>query len=70
LVHRHVSPTLSTNDTELEVQAVLAGQVIGQVANLAAAAHIREGRLVPILLPRRATRVPRRTTPVAGSAGP
>jgi DNA-binding transcriptional LysR family regulator len=50
LVHRHVPPTLSTNDTELEVQAVLAGQVIGQVANLSAAAHIREGRLVPILL--------------------
>lgn len=49
-MHRHVSPTLSTNDTELEVQAVLAGQVIGQVANLAATAHIREGRLVPILL--------------------
>lgn len=50
LVHRHVSPTLSTNDTELEVQAVLAGQVIGQVANIAAATHIREGRLVPLLL--------------------
>lgn len=50
LVHRHVSPTLSTNDTELEVQAVLAGQCIGQVANLSAAAHIREGGLVPILL--------------------
>ncbi len=50
LVHRHVSPTLSTNDTELEVQAVLAGQVIGQVANLSAATHIREGRLVPLLL--------------------
>lgn len=50
LVHRHVSPTLSTNDTELEVQAVLAGQVIGQVANLVAATHIREGRLVPLLL--------------------
>ena len=50
LVHRHVTPTLSTNDTELEVQAVLAGQVIGQVANLSAAAYIRSGRLVPLLL--------------------
>lgn len=50
LVHQHVSPTLSTNDTELEVQAVLAGDVIGQVANLSVATHIREGRLVPILL--------------------
>lgn len=50
LVHRHVTPTLSTNDTELELQAVLAGQVIGQIANLSAASHIREGRLVPLLL--------------------
>ncbi|MFT3953939.1 MAG: LysR family transcriptional regulator [Piscinibacter sp.] len=51
VVHRHVSPTLSTNDTELELQAMLAGQVIGQVANFIAARHIREGRLVPLLLP-------------------
>ena len=48
--HRAVSPTLSTNDTELELQSVLAGQVIGQVANLNAATHIRAGRLVPLLL--------------------
>jgi DNA-binding transcriptional LysR family regulator len=50
VVLRHVSPAFSTNDTELEVQAVLAGQVIGQVANLSTAAHIRAGRLVPLLL--------------------
>ena len=50
VVHRHVVPTLATNDTELELQAVLAGQVIGQVANLSAAAHIRSGALVPLLL--------------------
>ncbi|AQW31016.1 LysR family transcriptional regulator [Ralstonia syzygii subsp. celebesensis] len=50
IVHRHISPTFSTNDTELELQAVLAGQVVGQIANLAAAAHIRAGRLVPLLL--------------------
>lgn len=50
IVHRHVAPALATNDTELEVQAVLAGQVIGQVANLSAAAHIRSGALVPLLL--------------------
>ena len=49
--HRNLPPTLSTNDTELEMQAILAGQVIGQVANFAAAQHIREGRLVPVLLP-------------------
>jgi DNA-binding transcriptional LysR family regulator len=50
IVHRHVAPTLSTNDTELELQAVLAGQCIGQIGNLSAAEHIRERRLVPILL--------------------
>jgi DNA-binding transcriptional LysR family regulator len=49
VVHRHVAPLLSTNDTELELQAVLAGQVIAQMANLSAATHIRAGRLVPIL---------------------
>jgi len=48
--HRHVSPAFSTNDTELEVQAVLAGQCIGQLANLSVAAHVRAGRLVPVLL--------------------
>lgn len=49
IVHRHVVPALSTNDTELEVEAVLAGQVLGQLANLSAATHIRSGRLVPVL---------------------
>lgn len=49
--HRHLPPTLSTNDTELELAAVLAGQVIGQLANFVAAEHLRAGRLVPVLLP-------------------
>jgi DNA-binding transcriptional LysR family regulator len=44
-------PAFSTNDLELEVQLVLAGQVIGQLTNLSAATHIRAGRLVPVLLP-------------------
>lgn len=48
--HRHMTPAFSTNDTELEVQAVLAGQFIGQLTNLTVASHIREGRLVPVLL--------------------
>lgn len=48
--HRHVTPTLSTNDAELELQAVLAGQVMGQLSNLSAASHIRSGQLVPVLL--------------------
>ncbi len=51
VVHRHVTPALSTNDTELEMHAVLTGQVVGQLANLSAAEHIRAGRLVPLLLP-------------------
>ena len=43
-------PEFSTNDAELELQAVLAGQVIGQLANFVAADHIRAGRLVPLLI--------------------
>jgi len=45
------TPAFSTNDLELELQVVLAGQVIGQLTNLSAAPHIRTGRLVPLLLP-------------------
>lgn len=45
---RHVPPTLSTNDTELELQAVLTGQVIAQVAAISAAHLVRAGRLVPL----------------------
>lgn len=48
---RPMSPAFSTNDSELELQAVLSGQAIGQLANFSAAAHIRAGRLVPVLLP-------------------
>jgi len=47
---RHLPPAFSTNDLELELQLVLAGKVIGQLANLSAASHIRAGRLVPLLL--------------------
>lgn len=48
---RHLPPAFSTNDLELELQVVLAGQVIGQLTNISAAPHIRTGRLVPLLLP-------------------
>ena len=51
LEHRQVSPAFATDDSELEVQAVLAGQVMGQLSSLSAACHIRAGRLVPVLLP-------------------
>jgi len=47
---RQLPPAFSTNDLDLELQAVLAGQVIGQLTNVSAAAHIRAGRLVPLLL--------------------
>jgi DNA-binding transcriptional LysR family regulator len=48
-VDQHVVPAYCTNDEELELQAVLAGRVIGQLAGVTAAAHIRSGRLVPLL---------------------
>ena len=44
-----VAPALCTNEEELETQAVLAGQVIGLLTGITAAAHIRAGRLVPLL---------------------
>jgi DNA-binding transcriptional LysR family regulator len=50
VVHHHVAPALSTNDTELELHALLAGQVIAQVSNLMAASYIRDGKLVPLLI--------------------
>lgn len=51
LEHRSISPALSTNDSELEIQAVLAGQTIAQLAAFSVAGHLRAGRLVPVLLP-------------------
>ncbi|MBV8649253.1 LysR family transcriptional regulator [Paludibacterium sp.] len=45
-----INPTFCTNDETLELQAVLAGEIIGQLAAPTAAALIRAGRLVPILL--------------------
>ncbi|KXU82240.1 LysR family transcriptional regulator [Paraburkholderia monticola] len=50
LEYRQMSPAFATNDAELELQAVLAGRVIGQLASYSAAPHIRAGRLAPILL--------------------
>ena len=49
VVTRDLPPALSTNDTDLECEAVLSGHVIGSLSNLSAAAHIRAGRLVPLL---------------------
>ncbi|MCA0177192.1 MAG: LysR family transcriptional regulator [Proteobacteria bacterium] len=49
VVYRHLSPALSTNDAEFELQATLRGQVLGQLTNLTAAPYIRAGQLVPVL---------------------
>ena len=47
---QHIKPAFCTNDEAFELRAVLAGEVIGQLAAPTAAAHIRAGRLVPLLL--------------------
>lgn len=49
VVSRDVAPALTTNDSDLELQAVLSGQVLGQLPSLSAAQFIRNGRLVPVL---------------------
>lgn len=49
IVTQAVAPVFCTNDVELEVRAVLAGQVIGQLLGSSVAAHLRAGRLVPLL---------------------
>jgi len=50
LVEHPVVPALISNDEGLELQAVLAGKVLGQLAGTTAAPFIRSGRLIPILL--------------------
>lgn len=50
LQDQHITPAFCTNDEEFELRAVLAGEVIGQLAAPTAASHIRAGRLVPLLL--------------------
>ena len=44
-----VPAALCVNDEELELQAALDGSMVAQLTNVAAAAHIRAGRLVPLL---------------------
>ncbi|MEY4754038.1 MAG: hypothetical protein RJA44_1713 [Pseudomonadota bacterium] len=50
VVAHPVAPALISNDEGLELQAVLAGQVLGQLAGPTAAPYIRAGRLIPVLL--------------------
>lgn len=47
---QNIRPSFSTNDEAFEMRAVLAGEVIGQLAVPTAATLIRSGRLVPLLL--------------------
>jgi DNA-binding transcriptional LysR family regulator len=49
IVGYQVPPTMCSNDEELETEAVLAGHVMGSLTNIAAAQHIRSGRMVPLL---------------------
>jgi len=49
-VDQPVVPALCTNDELLELNAVLAGKVIGQLAGVTAAPYIRAGQLVPLLV--------------------
>lgn len=49
IVEQHLVPALSVNDEGLETEAVLAGHVLGLLTGIAVAAHIRQGRLVPLL---------------------
>jgi hypothetical protein len=48
VAHRNMALTLSTNDAELELQAVSYGQVIGQLSGVSATSLVHEGRLVPL----------------------
>ena len=47
---QHIRPAFCTNDEAFELRAVLAGEVIAQLAVPSAASLIRSGRLVPLLL--------------------
>ena len=50
MARQEVPPAFCSNDEGLETEAVLAGQVIGSLTNIACAEHIRSGRLVPLLV--------------------
>ncbi len=49
LVEMDVAPALCVNEEDLETDAALSGHVIALLSGIAAAAHIRAGRLVPLL---------------------
>lgn len=45
-----VVPALCSNDEGFELEAVLRGKVLGQLAGVTAAPYLRDGRLVPLLV--------------------
>jgi len=49
IVYRDLPAVFCTNDPQAEMEAVIAGFGIGQLDGVSAAAHIRAGRLVPLL---------------------
>ncbi|MHA4870005.1 LysR family transcriptional regulator [Duganella sp. PWIR1] len=49
-VDQPVVPAICSNDETFELQAVLAGKVLGQLAGVTAAPYIRSGQLLPILV--------------------
>ena len=50
VIEQPVVPAICSNDETLELEAVLSGAVIGQLAGVTAASHIRSGQLVPLLV--------------------
>jgi DNA-binding transcriptional LysR family regulator len=50
VIDQAVVPAICTNDEVLELQAVLAGKVIAQLAGVTAAPYIRSGQLVALLV--------------------
>jgi DNA-binding transcriptional LysR family regulator len=50
VIEQPVVAAIWTNDEIVELQAVLAGRVIGQLAGVTAAPYIRSGQLVPLLV--------------------
>ena len=50
VVDQPVVPAICSNDELFELQAVLAGKVLGQLAGVTAAPYIRSGQLIPILV--------------------
>lgn len=50
LVDQPVVPAICSNDELFELQAVLSGKVLGQLAGVTAAPYIRSGHLLPILV--------------------